>query len=132
MKPFRAVSGATLALAALVTSATAADQARSARALDERLSFQTSGPWAPRTNLNADVAMVYGIGPDLPAKIETWRQHGYIIQVMTGVAWGNYQDYLYGRYDGLNHWDQAQKQKNGEIIGHGVDIPYMSPGENYG
>jgi len=31
------------------------------RAAEERLSFQTNGPWSPRTNLNADVAMVYGI-----------------------------------------------------------------------
>ena len=76
--------------------------------------------------------MVYGIGPELPAKIETWRQHGYIIHVMTGVAWGNYQDYLYGRFDGINHEDEAQTQKNGEKIGHGGDVYYMSPGINYG
>jgi len=132
MNPFRAFTAAIFALAGVIAAASAADQVRSARAADERLSFQTSGPWSPRTNLNADVAMVYGIGPDLPAKIETWRQHGYIIHVMTGVAWGNYQDYLYGRYDGQNHWDQAQKDRNGNIIGHGVDIPYISPGENYG
>jgi hypothetical protein len=57
-------------------------------AADERLSFQTSGPWSPRTNLNADVAMVYGIGQRMPANIESWRSHGYTIHVMTGVAWG--------------------------------------------
>ena len=105
---------------------------RDARAADERLSFQTGGPWSPRVNLNADVAMVYGIGPDLPAKIETWRKRGYIIQVMTGVAWGGYQDYLYGRYDGQDHWDQAQTDRNGNRFQHGVDVPYISPGENYG
>jgi hypothetical protein len=32
------------------------------REAEERLSFQTSGPWSPHTNLNADVATVYGIG----------------------------------------------------------------------
>jgi hypothetical protein len=45
----------------------------SERAAEERLSFQTSGPWSPRTNLNADVAMVYGIGLRMPANIETSR-----------------------------------------------------------
>jgi hypothetical protein len=35
---------------------------------DERLTFQTSGPWSARTNLNADVAMAYGIGPECQKK----------------------------------------------------------------
>jgi len=133
MKPVLLSLAVVCSLAAAVVLAHGADGThRDARASDERLSFQTSGPWSPRTNLNADVAMVYGIGPELPAKIETWRKHGYIIHVMTGVAWGNYQDYLYGRYDGQDHWDQAQTDRNGHRIQHGVDIPYMSPGENYG
>ncbi len=104
------------------------------RASEERLSFQTSGPWSPRTNLNADVAMVYGIGARMPANIETWRQHGYVTHVMTGVAWGQYQDYLNGQFDGTKHWDQAQTESSGKLILHGGNaaIPYISPGENYG
>lgn len=109
-------------------------QAPPERAAEERLSFQTNGPWSPRTNLNSDVAMVYGIGPRMPANIETWKQHGYIVQVMTGVAWGQYQDYLNGQFDGEKHWDQAQTSSDGKMILHGgnANIPYISPGENYG
>ena len=118
---------ALLAAAALRLLSQGADRAR-----DERLSFQTSGPWSPRTNLNADVAMVYGIGPRMPANIETWRRHGYIVHVMTGVAWGQYQDYLDGQFDGEKHWDQAQTQSDGQQILHGPRVPYVSPGENYG
>lgn len=99
---------------------------------EERLSFQTGGPWSPRVNLNADVAMVYGIGEDLPARIKTWSERGYRIHVMTGVAWGSYQDYLYGRFDGVDHWDQAQTDRHGNQISHGKDVPYISPGESYG
>ena len=104
------------------------------RAGEERLSFQTSGPWSARTNLNADVAMVYGIGPRMAANMETWRRHGYIVQVMTGVAWGQYQDYLNGQFDGERHWDQAQMEADGKLILHGgnANVPYISPGENYG
>ena len=51
---------------------------------------------------------------------------------MTGVSWGNYQDYLYGRFDGVNHVDEAQTDRNGNVISHGGDIYYMSPGENFG
>ncbi|MCY2952125.1 MAG: hypothetical protein NTU53_09130, partial [Planctomycetota bacterium] len=74
---------------------------------EERLSFQTGGPWSARVNLNADVAMVYGVDKRLPDRMETWKKRGYRIQVMTGVSWGEYQDYLYGRFDGKNHEDEA-------------------------
>lgn len=126
MKPIRIV------LILLVCALAGHLQPSGSRSAEERLSFQTSGPWSPRTNLNADVAMVYGIGPRMPANIETWRQHGYTIHVMTGVAWGEYQDYLYGRFDGQNHWDQAQMEASGKQILHGRDVPYISPGESYG
>lgn len=123
-----------LCLLVLAGPRTAAPQTLSERAADERLSFQTGGPWSPRANLDADVAMVYGIDPKLPARIETWRQRGYIIHVMTGVAWGQYLDYLDGKFDGTNHWDQAQKDRKGELILHGGSktIPYISPGPDYG
>jgi hypothetical protein len=99
---------------------------------EERLSFQTDGPYRPRVHLNADVAMVYGIDKTLPDRIKTWRDKGYTIHVMTGVAWGEYQDYYFGRWDGKNREDEAQRMKNGEIIGHGGDVYYISPGEDYG
>ena len=98
----------------------------------ERTCFQTGKPWTPEGNLRSDVAIVYGIDTNLPARIETWRAHGYRIHVMTGVAWGEYQDYLYGRFDGINHEDEAQTDRSGNKIGHGGDVYYMSPGTNYG
>jgi hypothetical protein len=76
--------------------------------------------------------MNYGIDPTLPERIETWRQHGYRIEVMTGVAWGQYQDYLNGQYDGKKHWDEAQTDSNGKQISHGKDVPYIAPGSEYG
>jgi hypothetical protein len=51
---------------------------------------------------------------------------------MTGVSWGNYQDYLYGRFDGTNHEDNAQTDRNGKKISHGGDVYYMCPAANYG
>jgi hypothetical protein len=98
----------------------------------ERTCFQTSKAWSPQGNLRSDVAIVYGIDSRLPARIESWRQHGYRIHVMTGVAWGQYQDYLYGRFDGVNHEDEAQTDRDGLKISHGGDVYYMSPGQNYG
>ncbi len=51
---------------------------------------------------------------------------------MTGASWGEYQDYLYGRFDGINHEDEAQTDREGRKIGHGGDVYYMCPGTNYG
>ena len=98
----------------------------------ERTCFQTSRPWSPQGNLRSDVALVYGIDKSLPSRIDSWKNRGYRVHLMTGVAWGEYQDYLYGRYDGINHEDNAQTDRNGHKIGHGGDVYYMSPAENYG
>lgn len=98
----------------------------------ERTCFQTAKPWTPQGNLRSDVAICYGIDAQLPERMETWRQRGYRIHVMTGVAWGEYQDYLYGRFDGINHEDEAQTERNGHKISHGGDVYYMCPGTNYG
>jgi hypothetical protein len=102
------------------------------RNLEERLSFQSFDAWSPRTHLDADVAMVYGIDKSLPQRIKSWRDRGYRIHVMTGVAWGEYQDYLFGEFDGKNHEDESQMDRNGNVIGHGVNVPYISPGQSYG
>ncbi|MES2709934.1 MAG: hypothetical protein V4726_25275 [Verrucomicrobiota bacterium] len=98
----------------------------------ERTSFQTSQAWSPTGNLRSDVAMVYGIDPGLPARIKTWQDRGYRTHVMTGVSWGNYQDYLYGKFDGVNHEDNAQTDRDGNKISHGGDVYYMCPAENFG
>lgn len=103
------------------------------RATDqERLSFQTSGPWSSRVDLNADVALVYGIGASLPSRIEDWKSHGYRIHVMTGVAWGDYQDYVHGQWNGIKHEDEEQMLSDGSAKGHGRDVYYVSPGDDYG
>jgi hypothetical protein len=51
---------------------------------------------------------------------------------MTGVSWGQYQDYLYGKFDGKNHVDEAQTDRHGNVISHGGDVYYMCPGPEFG
>ena len=98
----------------------------------ERTCFQTGQPWSENGNLRSDVAIVYGIDRGLPDRIQTWRDRGYRIHVMTGVSWGHYQDYLYGRFDGVNHEDEAQTMRDGKKRSHGGDVYYMCPGTNFG
>ena len=117
-------------LAAEIPSPFSSDPAQSL----ERTCFQTGQPWSPNGNLRSDVAIVYGIGRGLAQRMQTWREHGYRVHLMTGVAWGNYQDYLSGRFDGTNHEDEKQTDRTGTPHRHGEsrDVFYMCPGTNYG
>src|ERR1035438_5183719 len=69
---FRCCAAVAIVLCAVVSAQLL--QSPAERAAEERLSFQTSGPWSPRTNLNSDVAMVYGIGARMPGNIDTDRK----------------------------------------------------------
>jgi hypothetical protein len=89
--------------------------------------FQESRPYGPKYDLRTDFVMVYGLSNQLEERIEGWRKAGYTIHLMTGVSWGEYQDYLYEKFDGRNHWDEAQKDRFGNYIQHGKDVPYMVP-----
>jgi hypothetical protein len=50
---------------------------------------------------------------------------------MTGIAWGGYQDYFTGGWDGGPHLDEGQVQMDGDTIWHGPMVPYIVPTENY-
>ena len=98
-----------------------------------RLLFQTDHAWSPRTNINADTVMVYGLDDTTAARIQSWRAHGYHVTIMTGVAWGRYGSYLRGDFDGKEHWDETQQEKSGKLILHGGrEVPYVSPSLSYG
>jgi hypothetical protein len=108
-------------------------QPHTAQAPDSRLVFQTGRPWSPRTNINADTVMVYGIDSTTAERIRSWRAHGYRVTVMTGVAWGRYAPYLRGDFDGKQHWNETQQEKDGTLILHsGREVPYIAPSLSYG
>ena len=99
----------------------------------DRLIFQTGHAWSPRTNINAGTVMVYGIDETTADRIRSWRDHGYRVTVMTGVAWGRYAPYLRGDFDGKEHWNETQQEKSGKLILHsGREVPYIAPSLSYG
>jgi len=101
----------------------------------EKTAFQTAGPWKPLTDTRADVAIVYGANDrrdmTFEERIQTWRDRGYITHFMTGIAWGEYQDYFTGQWDGEWHLDEGQKTVSGDTIWHGRVIPYIVPTLNF-
>ena len=101
----------------------------------EKTTFQTSGQWKPATDIRADAVMVYGVNDNrrhpFEERVKSWRDHGYTAHFMTGIAWGQYQDYFTGQWDGQRHLDEGQKTQQGDTIWHGHMVPYIVPTENY-
>ena len=98
---------------------------------NEKTAFQTASPWMPEIDVRSDIAIVYGAG-DRPGmtfeqRVKSWRDHGYETDFMTGIAWGSYDDYFLGKWDGKNHLGDGQVQRNGDTIWHGKNIPYVVP-----
>ncbi|GAA1519705.1 hypothetical protein [Kribbella lupini] len=95
----------------------------------EATGFQEQAPYDATIDLRTDFVMVYGLDESTAERIERWREAGYRVHLVTGISWGNYQDYLDGRWDGSDHWADAQTAGDGKPIlhGHSTDIPYMVP-----
>ena len=88
---------------------------------------QDASPWSPKTDLQYDFVMVYGTDSGMPDRVCKYREKGYVVHLMTGSAWGHYQDYLDGKWDGVDHWDESQYDRNGNPIIHGLTVPYLCP-----
>ena len=105
-----------------------------------KTTFQTGQGWRPTIDNRADAVMVYGVGGNptdkgapgsVEARLASWRERGYDTHFMTGIAWGGYQDYFTGSWDGEWHLDEGQVRMEGDTIWHGPMVPYIVPTENY-
>ena len=94
---------------------------------EELTGYQESRPLKPSIDLMCDFVMVYGTDETMPARIRQYADAGYPVHLMTGIAWGNYQDYLDGQWDGRRHWDEGQRERDGQDVIHGPGVPYMVP-----
>jgi len=97
----------------------------------EKTAFQTLSGWKPTLDVRSDVVMVYGAGDyttlSFHDRVNSWRDHGYTTQFMSGFAWGGFAPYFEGEWDGKLHDDEVQKRVSGEDIMHGLNLPYVVP-----
>lgn len=106
-----------------------------------KTTFQSARAWRETIDNRADAVMVYGVGGNpsdrrsarmtFEEKVQSWRDRGYVTHFMTGIAWGEYQDYFTGEWDGEWHLDEGQVQHNGDTIWHGHMVPYIVPSMNF-
>lgn len=95
-----------------------------------RTIYQQSAGYDPRYDLKTDGVMVYGVDDATVAGYSQWSERsGSVLQMMTGIAWGHYQDFLGGKWDGVDHWDDAQVGGRENPILHAGDktVPYLNP-----
>lgn len=105
-----------------------------------KTTFQSSREWRPTIDNRADAVMVYGVGGNpsdrggdrnFENRVRSWRDRGYTVHFMTGIAWGEYQDYFTGKWDGKPHLDEGQVTMAGDTIWHGHLVPYIVPSMNF-
>lgn len=98
---------------------------------EEKTGYQESRPLTPAIDLKCDFVMVYGTDGTMPERVKQYADAGYAVHLMTGISWGDYQDYLDGGWDGKPHWDEAQRERDGKMVLHGPRVPYMAPTEAF-
>ena len=93
--------------------------------------FQTGNNYAPELDIASDMAIVYGGGEDFAARAEAWRANGYLVALMTGIAWGGYGDY-FGEGPTFKR-EEIQTRKDGRLFMHGdsTTIGYNVPTAAY-
>ena len=104
----------------------------------EKTVFQTSNPWKSVIDVRADVPIIYSVKDHhekgnmmFEERVQSWRDRGYTTHFMTGIAWGEYQDYFTGQWDGEWHLDEGQVTQRGDTIWHGHMVPYIVPSMNF-
>lgn len=58
----------------------------------EKTAFQTNTPWKETMDNRADIAIVYGMDEtsemSFEQRMQSWKDRGYRIHYMSGIAWG--------------------------------------------
>lgn len=101
----------------------------------EKTAFQTSSSWMPEIDVRSDIAIIYGANDrkniTFEERVRSWKDHGYNTHFMTGIAWGQYEDYFLGRWDGQQHLGVGQVERDGDTIWHGRNMPYIVPEKSF-
>src|ERR1044072_5795033 len=97
--------------------------------------FQTAHAWIPEIDVRSDAAIVYGVSErgqeTFEDRVQSWKDKGYQVDFMTGIAWGQYFDYFLGKWDGQNHLGVGQVTIKGDTIMHGHNMPYVVPVQSF-
>jgi len=105
--------------------------AAGAVAQPDTTSFQAAAPFSPRIDVGADMVMVYGTH-NFAERAGEWKRRGYTVSMMTGISWGNYENY-YVSPEGRLKVEEIQTEADGAIKMHGNSktVGYNVPSDDY-
>lgn len=93
----------------------------------QNIAFYTSEVYDANYDINADVVIIRSDFKSAKKKISSWKKHGYSVHFAVNLTWGDFSEYLDGRWDDMNHWEEVQTDRFGKYVFHGPNIPYMVP-----
>ena len=93
--------------------------------------FQIGAPYSPELDFGSDLAIVYGCGPGFAERAQQWRDKGYNVSMMTGIAWGGYDSYYMS--GGVFKKEEVQTAQSGRLFMHGdsTTVGYNVPTDAY-
>lgn len=97
----------------------------------ERTYLRVDSFFSKEADLGTDAVIVYGLDQTTEDRIKDWVAHGYTAHFMTDLSWGDHSEYLAGKYDGKQHYDEIQTTEDGTYVLHGVSSPYLVPTLNF-
>jgi hypothetical protein len=91
----------------------------------ELTGFQDPRSYTPAYDLRNDFVMVYGTHASRVPALQSWVDQGYVPHLMTGIAWGDYQDFK--DVNGRDIMSLSQMNAQGKEKLHGPRVPYVVP-----
>lgn len=94
---------------------------------EERTGFKTNKIYSPEIDIQTDFVMINGLSNDIAERSSSWKEKGYLVHITTNLSWGEFGEYLDGKYDNVNHWDEVQKGEDGQYILQKLNSPFIVP-----
>jgi len=94
---------------------------------EELTGFYGSTFFKDNYDIKSDFMVIYGLNDTTEERLKSWKNQGYSVHLMVGISWGDYSDYLNGKFDNIKHWDSSQTDRDGKMILHSPDVPYIVP-----
>ena len=94
-------------------------------------SFSTKTEYDEKIDFRCDAVIIDELNDVSEQKIRQWKEKGYSVHFCVSLSWGNYSDYLNGKWDDKQHIKDIQTDRNGNQILHGPNVPYFVPTMSY-
>ncbi len=94
---------------------------------ERRTGFKTNKKYSSEIDIQTDFVIINGLSEDMPERAKSWKDNGYIVHLTESISYGDFREYLDGKFDGVNHRDEIQMDEYGQMILHNISNPFIVP-----